>query len=254
VKRRVSKLIWWILLGAFALATWGAKFLGFSPAVLKSAFGSLIPQIGKYAHPVWESPARLVSLVLETLAMGALGTLLAVLFAVPATSLAARTVSPNRATFFAARQAMNFVRSMPDPLIALLLVQCLGIGPLPGALALGLHSWGFVGKSLAEKVERLDPKIAEGLHACGASWMQTLRFGIWPSLDREILSDTLYVFDRNLRVAATLGLVGAGGIGVDLMTALRTFHADQASGIILVIMVLILIVDSVSSNLRRRMA
>jgi phosphonate transport system permease protein len=193
-------------------------------------------------------------MTLETLAMAAVGTLIAVSLAVPATLYAAKNLAPNRPSSIVVRQAMNFMRSMPDALIALLLVQCLGLGPLPGALALGLHSGGFVGKSLSERIERLDLRIGEGLVSCGASWFQTIRFGIWPSIDREIVSDTLYVFDRNLRVAATLGLVGAGGIGVDLVTALRTFHADEAATIIVVIVVLILLVDTVSSHLRRRMA
>jgi phosphonate transport system permease protein len=215
---------------------------------------SIFPEAAKYTHPVWVSPGRLANLAVETVAMGALGTLIAMVLAIPATTLAARNLSPNKALYFGVRQLMNFMRSMPDALIALLLVQCLGIGPLPGAIALGLHSGGFVGKSLAERIERLDREVFEGLSSCGASWFQTIRFGIWPSIDREIVSDTFYLFDRNLRVATTLGLVGAGGIGVDLVSALRTFHTDEAAAIILIIVVMILGVDIASSSFRRRMA
>ena len=254
MKRHVSRLIWWVVLVLLIAATWGAHFLGFTPALCKSLFSTIWPELAKYSHPAWQTPGRLASLLLETVAMAAIGTMMAIALAVPATSFAAKNLAPNRLVYFVVRQMMNFMRSMPDALIALLLVQCLGLGPLPGALALGLHSGGFVGKSLSERIERLDPRIGEGLSSCGASWFQTIRFGIWPSIDREIVSDALYVFDRNLRVAATLGLVGAGGIGVELVSALRTFHADEAATIILLIVVLILVVDTVSSNLRRRMA
>ncbi len=254
MKRRVSRLVWWMVLGLILVATWGAHFLGFTPAICKSLLATIWPEMVKYSRPAWQSPGRLAAMTLETLAMAAVGTLIAISLAVPATLFAAKNLAPNRLSYIVVRQAMNFMRSMPDALIALLLVQCLGLGPLPGALALGLHSGGFVGKSLSERIERLDARIGEGLVSCGASWFQTIRFGIWPSIDREIVSDALYVFDRNLRVAATLGLVGAGGIGVDLVTALRTFHADEAATIIVVIIVLILLVDTVSSHLRRRMA
>ena len=254
MKRRVSHSFWWICLCLIGLALWGAKFLGFTPKVCREIATSVLPEAAKYTHPVWESPSRLLSLTLETVAMGAFGTLIAISVAVPATTFAARNLSPHRGLYFISRQLMNFMRSMPDALIALLLVQCLGIGPLPGAIALGLHSGGFAGKSLSERIERLDRGISEGLSSCGASWFQTIRFGVWPSIDREIVSDTLYLFDRNLRVATTLGLVGAGGIGVDLVSALRTFHTDEASANILIIVLMNLIVDIASSNFRRRMA
>jgi phosphonate transport system permease protein len=186
--------------------------------------------------------------------MGVFGTVLTMMLALPATALASRTVSPHPAVFHASRQVLNFLRAMPDALIAMVLVQGFGLGPLPGALALGLHSGGFIGKTLSERCERLDPKVLEGLRSCGASWVQVMRFGVWPSIEREIVGECLYILDRNVRVATTLGLVGAGGIGMKLMTDLRTFHAADAATVIVCVMGLILLVDVASTVIRRRLA
>ena len=228
--------------------------MGFDLATFRGLATEAGPTLSKYSHPNWDNLPRLLSLMLQTVAMGIVGSVITMMIAIPATSVAAKNLSPSRFVYTLTRQLLNFFRSMPDALIALILVQGLGLGPLPGAIALGLHSSGYVAKSLSEKVERVDPRVYEGLRSCGATWFQTLRFGAWPSIEREIVADALYILDRNIRVAATLGIVGAGGIGVELLSDLRTFHTNQAAAVILLIVVMVLIVDTSSSYARRRMA
>lgn len=253
MSRKPSKTGWWIALSLLVVAGLGATRLGLDGPAFRDLLAAGPTKLAEYLRPSGENLPRLWRSLGETLAMGVFGTILCLLLALPATAFGARNLAPNLVTHTGARQIMNFVRSMPDPLIALILVQGFGLGPLSGALALGIHSSGFVGKTLSERIERLDSRAVEGLRACGASWFQILRFGAWPMIDREIIADGLYILDRNIRTAATLGLVGAGGIGVELMTSLRTFHAADAATAIYMIAGLILIVDSTSSWARAKL-
>ena len=227
--------------------------MGFDLATFKGLASESEPTLVKYMHPNWDNLPRLLGLLVQTVAMGIVGSVITMALAIPATMVATKNLAPNRFVYGFTRQVLNFFRSMPDALIALILVQGLGLGPLPGAIALGLHSSGYIAKTLAEKIERVDPRVYEGLRSCGASWFQTIRFGGWPSIEREIVADGLFILDRNIRVAATLGIVGAGGIGVELLSDLRTFHTNEAATVILLIVILVLIVDTSSSYARRRM-
>jgi phosphonate transport system permease protein len=253
MKRRPSKSAWWISGALCICAIVGAKKMGFDLTTIKGLASESGPTISKYTHPNWDNLPRLLGLLAQTVAMGIIGSIITMILAIPATTVAAKNLAPNRFIYAFTRQVLNFFRSMPDALIALVLVQGLGLGPLPGAIALGLHSSGYIAKSLSEKIERVDPKVYEGLKSCGASWFQTIRFGAWPSIEREIVADALFILDRNIRVAATLGIVGAGGIGVELLADLRTFHTNEAATVILLIVVMVVIVDTSSSYARRRM-
>ncbi len=254
MKSRPSKNAWWIVGVLTAMAVLASAKLGFNLSVLKSLGTEMGPSLSKYSRPAWQDLPRLLKLLAETVAMGVVGSVIALVLGLPAVAFASRNISPNRFLNTATRQVLNFFRSMPDALIALLLVQGLGMGPMTGAIALGLHMSGFVGKTLSEKVERVNPGVIEGLHSCGAGWFQVFRFGALPSIEREIIADSLYIVDRNIRTAATLGLVGAGGIGVELLSDLRTFHEQEAATVIVMIIVLVVAVDTASTHLRKRLA
>ncbi|MBL8067390.1 MAG: phosphonate ABC transporter, permease protein PhnE [Armatimonadetes bacterium] len=252
--RRPSKAAWWAVAGLTTSALVGAKWLGFDQTTLNSLLVDGVPALAKYCHPAWQEMPRLLRLLGETVGMGVVGTSIAMALAIPSPYFAAASIAPNRGVFAVSRQVLNFFRSMPDALIALILVQGMGLGPVPGAIALGLHSFGYVGKNLSEKVERIERGVLDGLRSCGADGFQSFRFGVLPTVEREILSDALYILDRNIRTAATLGLVGAGGIGVELLSALRTFHEDQASTIIVLVVVLVIVIDMASTHARKRLA
>lgn len=222
-----------------------------------STFGKLLDTregIARYAHPTGQDLPRLLGLLGETLAMGVLGTILTLVLAIPLVPLAARCLTPHRAVYRLTREVLNFCRAMPDALLALMFIQALGLGPMAGVLALGVHSAGFMGKVLAESMERLPPSTWEGLQACGGSRLQLARFGGWPSIERELVGYALYMVDRNTRVATTLGIVGAGGIGIDLLSSIRTFNYGKASTVLLLIVGLVIAVDALSDQVRRRMA
>lgn len=245
---------WWWLSGLLLLAgVFGAWELGFRPETLRELMEDGGPALARYAQPDGRDLPALLRLLMETVAMGFWGTIVSIVLAIPLTTCAARGFAPAGPAFRLSREFLNFCRAMPDALLALVFIQALGLGPLAGALALGVHSAGFLGKAFAESMERVPKSGVEGLAACGASRFQTIRFCAWPSIERETLGYSLYILDRNVRVATTLGIVGAGGIGVELLTSLRTFDTARAATIIVLIITTVLVVDASSAWLRTKL-
>lgn len=207
----------------------------------------------RYSRPNFSDISRYVELLAQTLATALWGSALALVVAVLVAPFAARNLTSNPATYRIARELLNFMRAMPDLLLALIFVAALGLGPLPGALALGIHTAGFLGKFFAENLERVDGGVYEAVSATGASRVQIVMYAGWPSIQREALGYVLYIFDRNVRMAAVLGLVGAGGIGLALHDTLRMFNYDQSAALIIVILITILIIDYLSTWLRGKL-
>lgn len=207
----------------------------------------------RYGRPDFSNLSRYLHLMGITLATAFWGTVFALLVAFILAPLAARNFTPNALSYRLAREALNFMRAMPDLLLAMIFVATLGLGPMSGALALGVHTAGFLGKFFAESLERVDRGVCEGVAATGANFPQMVMYAGWPSILRESLGYTLYILDRNVRMASVLGMVGAGGIGLALVDTLHLFNYDQASALILVILSTILIIDYTSAWLRKRL-
>lgn len=207
----------------------------------------------RYGQPDFTSLSRYLALMGVTLATAFWGTAFALLVAFILAPVAARNFSPNPVTYRIARETLNFLRAMPDLLLALIFVAALGLGPLPGALALGVHTAGFLGKFFAESLERVDSGVCEGVASTGANFPQMVMYAGWPSILREAMGYVLYILDRNVRMASVLGLVGAGGIGLELHTSLRLFNYNQSATLILVILGTILVIDYASAWIRRRL-
>lgn len=213
----------------------------------------IIEYFSRYSTPNFAHLSRYMALLGQTLATALWGSALAFVVAALLAPFAARNLAPNPATYRIARELLNFMRAMPDLLLALIFVAALGLGPLPGALALGIHTAGFLGKFFSESLERVDGGVYEAVAASGASRMQIVMYAGWPSIQREALGYVLYIFDRNVRMAAVLGLVGAGGIGLALHDTLRMFNYDESAALIIVILVTILIIDYLSTWLRGKL-
>lgn len=209
--------------------------------------------ISRFGQPDFARLGEYLSLMGITLAMAFWGSFIAFAVSVVLAPLGARNLSPHPIVYRVVREFFNFCRAMPDLLVALILVTAIGLGPLPGILALGLSTAGFLGKFFAESLERVPHGRYEALASTGAGFMQTLMYAGWPSILREMTSYTLFILDRNVRMASVLGLVGAGGIGTQLSTALRTFNYGRASAMIIVILVTILLIDFLSAWLRKKL-
>ncbi|MFO1318459.1 MAG: phosphonate ABC transporter, permease protein PhnE [Burkholderiales bacterium] len=209
--------------------------------------------VGRYGAPDFSEGARYVRLMGQTVATAFWGTMLSIVIAFAIAPLASRPLSPNRFTYRVARECLNVTRAIPDMLLALVFVAALGLGPLAGVLAVGLHTGGFMGKFCAESMERVEPGVYEALAATGASLPQRALFAAWPSILREAVGYALFIFDRNVRMASVLGLVGAGGIGLALHDTLRLFDYGRSAALIVVMLATILIIDLSSTAIRGRL-
>jgi len=157
-----------------------------------------------------------------------------------------------RIPYLLAKGILNFLRTVPEMVWALIFVFLVGLGPFPGVLALGVHTGGVLGKLFGEVLENVDPQPVESLQSTGARRMQILFYGIFPQVLPQFISYTLYRWEVNIRVAAVLGFLGAGGLGQRIYIAISLFLENQLLTLLLVLYVLVTIVDYLSAYLRRR--
>ncbi len=207
---------------------------------------------------VWTDPAewfwsfkRSARLIGETLLMAYVGTLSGFFFAFALNFLASPNLTQQAWIVFCARRGLEFCRTVPDIVFALIFVVAFGLGPLPGVLAIAIHSAGALGKQFFETTENIDMKPVEGLRAVGASYVETVRFAALPQILASFVTFTLLRFEINVRGATVLGFVGVGGIGQDLMEAIRKFYYSDVSAILVMIIVVVMAIDVVTQGLRR---
>jgi phosphonate transport system permease protein len=194
--------------------------------------------------PEWLWGWKKWSLLLgETILISYVGTLSGAVLGFALNFLAAENTSPGPWTRFVVKRLMEFCRTVPDIVFALIFVIAFGLGPMAGVLALTVHSIGALGKQYAEMVENIDMKPVEGLRSTGASWIAAMRFAVLPQVAAGFASYTLLRFEINVRSASVMGFVGAGGIGVELITAIRKFYYSDVSAILLMLILTVFVID-----------
>jgi phosphonate transport system permease protein len=197
--------------------------------------------------------AELWRSMLETVAMAYLGTLLAVVFAVPLGFLGARNVIPRRMFHFVTRRLFDGLRGLDQLIWALVFVRAMGLGPIAGIMAIAVAETGVLAKLFAEAVENIDRKQVEGITSVGAGMIARLRFAVLPQVLPVMISQTLYSIESNSREATILGLVGAGGIGLRLSERIQINAWDQVAYIIVLILISVAVIDTTSRYLRLRL-
>lgn len=190
--------------------------------------------------------------IMETIDLAIFGTVLGVVLAFPLALLAAANVSPAKPLYYLARGIIGLTRSVPDLVWALLFVTAVGLGPFPGALALGVHSIGMLGRLFSEVIEDMDMGPVEALTLTGANRLQVFTHAVVPGVLPTLLGISLYRFDENLRSSLVLGFVGAGGIGFMLLTAMNLFQYQTVSYLLIVTFILVVIAERGSAFLRSR--
>lgn len=190
--------------------------------------------------------------LLDTLAMSIVGTALAFTLALPLGVLAARNTTPHSIIYQLIRLILNLLRAIPELIMGILFVAAVGFGVLPGVLALALHSIGMVGKFIAESVEHVDNGPVEAVRATGASPFQVISHGVLPQVMTKVIDLALYRWEYNFRASTVLGMVGAGGIGFELMSSLRLMQYDQVAALLLLILLMVTLVDTMGAQLRKR--
>lgn len=245
--------LWVTALVCLLLLVLSAPLVEFNPIALAGRLDDLGRFLLRlFAMPDWDYLPQLGLKLLETFEIALLATLFAVVISLPLGVLAARNATPHPWLGQVLRDVLSLFRALPELVWALVFVSAVGLGPFPGVLAITMVSIGFMAKFFAESLEVVGRGAVEGVEAHGAGWFQVRVFGMLPQALPDFVATLLYVLDHNIRSATVLGIVGAGGIGFDLITAIRYFEFDRLLLIILAIYLLVTLVDRLSDLLRSR--
>ena len=240
--------------------------------VAEISFSKLYQHIGGFAsyidrifhlengRPVISDPAewfwgwkKWLALMGETLLMAYLGTLLGATAAFVLCFLASQNLTKSKGVVFFTRRLMEFCRTVPELVFALIFVVAFSLGPLPGILALAIHTAGALGKLFAEVVENIDMKPVDGVVATGGNWFHKIRFAVLPQVASNFASYALLRFEINVRGASVLGFVGAGGIGQTLLEVIRKFYYADVSALLIMIIATVMIIDAVTERIRHKL-
>ena len=212
-------------------------------------FGDILSRM---LPPDFSNFKSLIYAMFETIEIAFLGTFIAIVLSIPMGLFSAKNLAPNYATFLIARIVIIFFTAIPEFIIAMILVIAVGFGAMPGVLALGLHTMGFLAKFYAEDIEHVNKGPIEALKSSGASKRQIISFAVIPQIIPSFVANNLYILDRNIRMATMLGIVGAGGIGYELQSSFRMFEYQKVSAIIIIIFIAIFLIDHLSSFIRSK--
>ena len=240
--------------------------------VAEISFSKLYQHIGGFAsyidrifhlengRPVISDPSewfwgwkKWLALMGETLLMAYLGTLLGATAAFVLCFLASQNLTKSKGVVFFTRRLMEFCRTVPELVFALIFVVAFSLGPLPGILALAIHTAGALGKLFAEVVENIDMKPVDGVVATGGNWFHKIRFAVLPQVASNFASYALLRFEINVRGASVLGFVGAGGIGQTLLEVIRKFYYADVSALLIMIIATVMIIDAVTERIRHKL-
>jgi len=205
----------------------------------------LVEPLGYLKHVVWK--------MVETIEMAVWGTLLALVVSIPLAWFSTRGYTWNRGTYFLARALCSFTRALPELIVAIFCVLLFGFGTIPGVLALGFHCAGFFGKFFADDIENADPGPQEALRCTGAGRIKVFRYAVLPQVTPQFVAYVQYIMERNVRTATVLGIVGAGGIGLELKGRLDLSDYSHVSTTLLVIFITVFLLEQLTQSLRGRL-
>jgi len=239
--------------GGMALYIASFFLLDMSLGNLISGFWRLADIVGMMFPPTPETWSRFylyLGAIGQTLSIAFLGTLFAAILALPIGFIAARNVVANRIVHFLARRSLDTIRSIDTLIWALIWINVVGLGPFAGVLAILCSDFGAFGKLMSEAIETANRKPVEGILSTGGNRFSAIRFGVVPQVLPIFASQILYYFESNTRSATIIGIVGAGGIGLQLSELIRVLEWQQAAFVILMVLVTVALIDQISQRLR----
>jgi phosphonate transport system permease protein len=267
-RKAVARRRWRVLLGAavfaaaLVIAAFGAEvnlktfftylgnFASYFDRILKLDDGSRVWTNLPEWFWGWQKWLRMLG---ETLLISYVGTLIGTVLAFVLNFFAAENTSPSNWLRFVVRRLMEFARTVPGIVFALIFVIAFGLGPMAGVLAVAIHSTGALGKQFSEIVENAEMKPVEAVRSTGAGWISCMRFAVLPQVIAGYASYALLRFEINVRESSVMGFVGAGGIGQELVVAIRKFYYSDVSAILVMIVVTVFIIDITTGWLRGRL-
>ncbi len=240
-----------MIAGSLGIFAFGLGELEFSPGRMLAGLHKLgwIVMLMIPPDPGSSLPAYLVALG-ETLSIAMLGTTLAAVFALPVSLLAAKNIVPSNIFRFPVRRFLDSIRGVDTLIWALVWINVVGLGPFAGVLAIAVSDFGAFGKLFSEAIEAADKKQIEGIRASGGNALHEIRFGLMPQVLPVIAGQVLYFIESNTRSATIIGIVGAGGIGLQLAEQIRVLEWQKVSFLILMILVAVAAIDWISARLR----
>lgn len=244
-----THLGWGLGLALLAWAWHGAEM---RPLDLVRNAGNMAEYAAAFFPPDFRDWRYYLSEMAVTLYIAIWGTVLAVVLAVPLGLLSAANISPWW-VYLPVRRAMDAARAINEMVFAMLFVVAVGLGPFAGVLALFVHTTGVLAKLFSEAVEAIDPRPVEGIRAAGASQLEEIVYGVLPQAMPLWISYALYRFESNVRSAAVVGMVGAGGIGVVLWDIIRGFQYAQTCAVMLIVIGTVAMIDMISARIRRHL-
>ena len=254
VNKPRGPLGWWVMapvvIGSVAVLWWAAEGTRLSVGEFVKGLPWIGDFIGRMLPPNFAFMAKLVQPAIETVQIALWGTLLGIVIALPICFFAARNLTPHGIVFHGLRQVLNVMRGINEIILALIFVAAVGLGPFAGVLAIALHNAGILGKMFAEQIEEIDEGPLDALRAAGAGTWQRIVFGVLPQVLPDWIGIILYRFETNIRISTVLGMVGAGGIGYELIASMKLFAYEDTAACVLVILALVLVADLISSKLR----
>ncbi|RJR30587.1 MAG: phosphonate ABC transporter, permease protein PhnE [Desulfobacteraceae bacterium] len=215
--------------------------IGVFQIIIREGLPPDFSRVGRWGKPL-----------LDTLAMSIAGTALCIVFSFFLGFLAARNTTPHPLVYSGARMFLNFMRAIPELILGIIFLAAVGLGILPGVLALGFHSIGMVGKFFAEAIEHADKAPIEAVQACGGTPSQVLLHGVQPQVLPQMADVSFYRWEYNFRASTVMGMIGAGGIGFELISSLNLMDYRQVTALLLVILACVTIVDELSALMRKR--
>ena len=244
-------ILWLGFAGAVVFSLW---WIDATPMRIVNGLSKLGMLVGLMVPPrpgdgLWDFSYAM----LETLAMAFLGTIIAAVVAVPLGFLGAKNIVPNWVFHFTIRRGFDAFRGIDGLVWALIFVSAVGLGPFAGVLAIAVGDMMVLGKLFAEAIENVDKKPVDGVRASGGGGLHVVRLGVLPQVFPVMTSHVLYFFESNVRSATILGIVGAGGIGLQLSDRIRINNWQQAAFIILMILVTVAVIDAISRRIRAKL-
>jgi len=239
-------------LAVVAVYYWALAGTDTSPSNFVRGLPSIFDFMRRMFPPDISHLGKFLAKALETLQMAIIGSSLGALIALPLSFLAARNIMPNKFIYHGVRAIFDACRGINEIVWGLLFVSMVGLGPFPGVLALAAHVTGALGRYFSEAIETVDPETIKAVLSTGASKTQVIMRGIIPQVKPLFISYMLYYLENNFRAATVLGLVGAGGIGMELITSIRLFRSKEVLTILIIMVLMVSAIDRFSAYIRKK--
>jgi phosphonate transport system permease protein len=243
-----------ILIGILVVVIyyWAITGTEFSPSNFAKGFPFMADFISRMFPPDISNLGKFLLKAVETLQMAIVGSTLGALIALPLSFLAARNVMPNKFIYHSVRTIFDICRGINEIVWGLIFVSMVGLGPFPGVLALAAHVTGALGRYFSEAIETVDPEVIKAVISTGANKIQVIARGIFPQVKPLFINYILYYLENNFRAATVLGLVGAGGIGMELITSMRLFKQQEVLTILIIMVTAVMAIDRFSAYIRKK--